>query len=118
MQFFSMIHIKLILFVLLLSFGQLFFKKSAVEKSLLEIGFFQVNYWLFFAVFLYVCATGIWINVLKTTPLSFAYLYTALGFVFIPIASHYLFSEKLTVQYWFGTAFIIVGLLIVSFAKN
>ena len=104
----------LLAFSLLMATGQILFKKSAlaIGEGQLIPGIFNV--WSFWAVAIYVAATVLWIAILRTTPLSTAYPFVALGFVVVPIASRYLFNEQLTTLYLVGAALIICGIVLTS----
>ncbi len=106
--------ISLILFSALLAIGQILFKKAAfagLNGGLSEsIG----STWMILAVTFYAGASVLWVWILRTTPLSMAYPFAALGFVLVPLAAAYFFGEELSWRYAFGSLLIISGIVVVS----
>jgi multidrug transporter EmrE-like cation transporter len=107
-------------FSLLLSAGQMLFKKAAQLPAPLAsipgMTALLANLWFWLALTLYGVATLLWIMILQKVPLSQAYPFAALGFVIIPLASWLLFAERLSAQYCIGIALIIAGILVVASA--
>ena len=66
------------------------------------------------ALMLYAIATALWVWIFRTTPLSIAYPFVALGFILVPLAAHYFFGEPLTTWHVVGTVLIIAGLLVIG----
>ncbi|MFN7179044.1 EamA family transporter [Hyphomonas sp.] len=62
------------------------------------------------AMALYGGATLLWVYVLKTVPLSYAYSFMALTFVIVPVLAHLWFGEPLNAKYFAGMALILAGL--------
>lgn len=101
--------------VIAISAGQLLFKRAGMELEL-------VGSWMSFKVLLivaialgvYGAATVLWINLLRHVDLNKAYLFMALSFVAVPLASHFVFHEAITVGYIAGAAIVIVGLLVAT----
>ena len=110
--------VKLILFALLLSAGQILFKQVAIgikaEDTLNILKEIILSPWLYGALLLYGSATLLWIVILKDTPLSYAYPYVAVGFIIIPVAAWFLFAETLSLRYALGTLLIVAGILLTS----
>ncbi|MFD2204225.1 EamA family transporter [Kiloniella antarctica] len=104
----------LILFTLIMSIGQLLFKKASLEINWNEgvLGF--LNPWLIVAVILYGFATLIWVWILRTVPLNFAYPFTAIAFVIVPVAASILFKENLGWQNVVGTILVMAGIAVIS----
>lgn len=109
-----MSYVYLALFSLLLSMGQILFKKAAIVSNLTPglAGF--VNPWLMGAVCLYGLTTILWVWILKTVPLSIAYPFSALGFVLVPLAATYFFGETISIKYIVGGCMIVAGILIIG----
>lgn len=63
---------------------------------------------------LYAGATLLWIYVLKMVPLTYAYSFMALTFVFVPILAYTFLGEGIGFRYVIGTTFIITGLVITN----
>ena len=104
--------------------GQILFKKTAIKLSeddhkfsndFLNLLFsvIQIPYF-FLALIIYAIATFYWLYILQKIPLSLAYPFTALAMVIIPIASYYLSKEEITIYYWIGAFFIVLGIVIIS----
>jgi multidrug transporter EmrE-like cation transporter len=105
-------YVLLVAFALLLSTGQVLFKQAAVVGNGKPFHLTLFNGWVAAALVLYAIATGLWVWVLRTTPLSVAYPFVALGFILVPLAAHYLFAEPLDARYAIGVTLIIAGLLV------
>ena len=67
-----------------------------------------------FAMFIYGVATLLWISLLRYVPLNKAYVFMALSFVLVPIASYFVFREHITVGYWIGVALIVSGVIVAA----
>lgn len=101
---------------LLISGGQVLFKLVSARMSGVNAGAFQSLLFdpLFIgAMVVYAIATVSWILVLRSVPLAAAYSFTALGFLFVPILSYFLFGEALTLRYFTGAFLIIAGLTVI-----
>lgn len=106
--------IQLIGFSALLASGQTLFKLSALNAPALNsfqglIGLFT-NIWFWAAITLYGGATLLWIYILQNVPLSLAYPFVALGFIFVPAIAFFFFKEPFNIYYVGGIALIIAGL--------
>lgn len=102
----------LILCVLATSFGNILFKSTAnilkAQGSFLMLAFEPV---FIFAMFLYGMATIGWIWCLQELPISRAYLFMSLAYVFIPIFAWIFFGEVPKMQYLVSTFLIISGIM-------
>jgi drug/metabolite transporter (DMT)-like permease len=105
---------QLVLFALLLASGQILFKKAALAIVDRDFILALINPWTFAALALYGIATVLWILILRTTPLSTAYPFAALGFVIVPLAASFMFGEPLTARYAMGVICIFAGVLLTS----
>lgn len=56
----------------------------------------------------------VWLGVLSRTPLSFAYPFAALTYVFIVLFDLFILHEEIPILRWTGVAFIAVGIFFVS----
>jgi len=93
--------------------GQILFKLAA--NSLAETGSFLVPRTatlLFTALALYGLITIAWIWVLQKAELGKVYPMMALAFVLVPLASHWLFGERFTPQYFIGIVLIMGGIVV------
>lgn len=66
------------------------------------------------ALLLYMASTVAWVYALRTTPLSVAFMFNSLAFVFIPVASFFIFQESLPRYFLVGTAMIIGGIILMT----
>lgn len=107
-------YVLLTLFTLLLSFGQTLFKQAALAAGGQALASGIINRWTVAGLVVYGLATVLWISILRTTPLSVAYPFTAIGFLIVPLAAHYLFGEPLHARYLAGAICIIVGILLTA----
>lgn len=108
----------LVAFSFLLACGQICFKLAAnhfnATSQLPIVQAFLFNGWLWGAFVLYGFSTLLWVYILRVIPLSFAYPFVALGFIIVPAASWYFFSEQINSWYMFGAGLIILGLIIIT----
>jgi undecaprenyl phosphate-alpha-L-ara4N flippase subunit ArnE len=64
------------------------------------------------ALALYAVATVLWVFVLRTVPLSAAYMVFALAFLIVPVLAHFVLDEPLTPKVLIGGAVIVAGIFI------
>jgi len=103
-----------ILCVLAISCGQILFKWAGLEIQ-------QTGNWLNWKVFfivglaftIYSSATAAWIFLLKNIDLSRIYIFMALSFILVPIASNIFFDEKLSAFFLVGMALIFSGIIVI-----
>lgn len=109
----------LIAYAIAMTGGQLLFKLAAVNENaagnaqsrlfgLVANGFFLA------AVVLYVGLTVLWVWILTFTPLSRAYAFVALAFVFTPFAAATVFGEPISLRVVVGIALVVLGLFCVA----
>lgn len=103
-----------ILFALLMTTGQILFKKASMAGGGASWQAIFVNPWMAMAITLYGGATVLWVWLLKSTPLSVAYPYTALSYVLVPLAAIAVFGEVVSWRYAIGGALIVIGILFTS----
>ena len=107
-------YASLLTFALMLAAGQILFKKAALAVGSQSLLTGIVSGWTFAALTLYAGATLLWISILRTTPLSAAYPFSALGFVVVPLASQWLFGETLQARYLVGALCIVTGIILTA----
>ncbi len=107
-------YILLSTFALLLTLGQILFKKSALAAGERAWFYSFFNGWFLAALILYAIATVLWVLALRYVPLSLAYPFAALAFVLVPLASFFFFHETLSMKYMIGCVFIILGILLTA----
>jgi drug/metabolite transporter (DMT)-like permease len=101
--------------VLLISVGQLLFK--AVGLAIEEEG--TVFAWRpaslgSLAAILYVCATVVWIWLLRVVPLTKAYPFMAMSFVLVSALSALFLGERVSLQYAIGATLVIAGVIVIT----
>jgi drug/metabolite transporter (DMT)-like permease len=97
-----------------MSVGQLFFKfaaQSVQGQRRFFVSLFANGYFLL-ALALYALLTVAWVWVLMRVPLSRAYPYVVLAFVFTPAMAALFGDERLDGWYLAGTALIVFGLIL------
>ena len=101
---------------LMIAGGQVRFKRTSMRLSASGAPFTHavVDPVFIAAVALYGLATVLWIYVLKAVPLSFAYSFMALSFVFVPLLAALFLGETLGWRYLAGTGLIMAGLVVVQ----
>jgi multidrug transporter EmrE-like cation transporter len=110
--------LELLSFPVAIAIGQILFKRAAREVSdtsgvswLLEVAKLPTM-WL--AVGLYGAATLLWVRILTTVPLSRAYPFMALAFIFVPAAGYVFFQESITIRYAVGTMLLVAGVIVIA----
>lgn len=109
--------IVMVLYSLGMACGQVLFKLAAVRSSELDIvrgpwGF--ANLYLILGLILYAGLTLVWVWILKSVPLSKAYPFVALAFVFTPLLSWAIFGELLNFTYLCGISLIAAGVIVIA----
>jgi drug/metabolite transporter (DMT)-like permease len=101
--------------------GQLFLKAGAGHVAGLgRLEFLLAaarNRYVVSGLVAWAASTICWLYVLRVTPLSRAYVLTSLTYVFIPLASVYVFGERIRPLYAVGTVLIIIGVACVALAE-
>ena len=102
--------------VLALCVGQILFKAVGLRIGSLAdiISNSNIAVLFFGALFLYGVSTVFWVLALRTLPLSRAYPFMALGIVLVPIISHYIFSEPLSLKQFAGLLIVVLGLVVAT----
>jgi multidrug transporter EmrE-like cation transporter len=102
--------------VLALAAGQVLFKTLGLRLTTFSALWTDASTFGIFCatIALYAVATIAWIAALRALPLAHTYVFTALGFVIVPLASHFLFGEAITLRFVIGTALIVAGILVVA----
>lgn len=104
-----------VLCALAISFGQIAFKLLG-RMYASGVGLFAPRSLalLCAAGALYVGATGAWIWLLRTLPLSRAYPFMAVSFIVVPLLSWLLLGERLSPAYLAGVALVSAGIVVVT----
>ena len=102
---------------IMIAAGQVLFKlasRGVGDVGLASLLSLATNGYLIAALIIYGAGTIIWIYLLRSVPLSFAYAFMALTFVLVPILSFLLLGESITVRQIAGAALIICGLILAA----
>ena len=110
------IYVWLILTPMAIAIGQVLFKLTSEKLVATGAPFHTALFNPVFiaALVLYGSATLLWIHVLKSVPLAYAYSFMALTFVMVPLLAAWWLGETVGLKYAFGAGLIIIGLLIVQ----
>lgn len=102
--------------VLLMTIAQLLFKAAAIHASenISFVDAWILNIWLSVGIVATVVATLLWFFSLKSLPLSVAYPWTALIYVFTPVASMYIYGDILSLQFFIGMIMVVLGVVITT----
>lgn len=104
-----------LLCVIGISIGQILFKKAAAAMQPAAGWMAWVfNGWLVTAVVLYGITTLLWVYILRTAPLSLAYPFMGLAFVFVPLISLLVLGEPLKWQTLLGGCLILAGVAVAA----
>ena len=85
--------------------------ESITLESLLHLFF---NPFILAGMTLYVTAMLIWLYVLKNVEVSYAYPFTALGFIMVMFISYFFLSEQVTLMRLAGIGLIVAGIFLIS----
>lgn len=112
----------LLCFTFILATGQVLFKKMGLVLHGLPLreGAMRVllSPTFYASLLLYGFATLLWIWILSRVPLSRAYPFVALGVVLVPLASIYVFGERVRPNFWLGVALIFAGIIVTQFGSS
>lgn len=97
--------------------GQVLFKKAGLYwETASSLGkkfpYSIISGWLIGALFLYALTTLLWIYVLRTVPLTKAYVFSLAGSALVPIVGYYLFKEPINIQFVIGFGLILLGVML------
>lgn len=104
-----------IICVILITIGQILFKYASIYSE--TSGTFmnaKSTLLILMAFFIYGASSILWIYILKGIHLGKVYPIMALAFIFVPITSHFLFQESLTLRYFLGLGILIIGIVITT----
>lgn len=105
--------------VFLESLGQICFKLSARhnEHGTHPLGVIRAslqNHWMICGVACFLAEAGVWTMALTKLPLSVAFPFGSIAFVFVALLSFLILKEKVGRQRWMGIALILAGVVLVS----
>lgn len=108
------IYLLSIICVVGIAAGQILFKYSAMAINQAGSIFALRPLFLFGStVALYGITSIGWVLILRHAELGKIYPIMALAFVFVPLASHFLFGERFSTGYFFGSGMIAAGLVLI-----
>lgn len=102
----------LIILPLVIAVGQILFKLTSRDVQSLSIDSLTkmaLNGYFIAALILYGLATIFWVYALRHFPLTKAYLFMGLSFIFVPILGYIFLKEPLSLRYLAGAACIVFG---------
>lgn len=102
-----------------ISSGQVLFKIAARSASastdVISMGRDLVfNPFLIGGLVVYLATTFLWIWLLRSVPLSVAYPFMALAFLFVPVMGAAFLGEPLSIRNALGAALIILGIWVIA----
>lgn len=109
----NFVYLVIIICTLSMCIGQVFLKYTS-NQLLIYSNYLEISVILPFvaAVFIYSLATIAWVWALKFIPLSRAFPFVALSYIFVPLLCWFYFGESLNLRYFIGVILIIVGVYI------
>lgn len=103
---------------LLMSAGQIFFKKAAIfineHSNLHLIKQYLLNPYFILGLATFGIATLTWTKILTTMKLSVAYPLMSLSYIFTAIGAYFIFNEKLSAINAIGIFLIMSGVVFLS----
>ncbi len=107
----------LIITPMMIATGQVLFKMASERTGGADIAGLAgllTNPFLIIALAIYGLGTIIWIYLLKSVPLSFAYPFMALTFCLVPLLAWQFLGEPLSWRQGFGTMLVMAGLVVIA----
>jgi multidrug transporter EmrE-like cation transporter len=101
----------LVLTPLMVAAGQVMFKMTGTRLGSAPVQSVLLSPVFISALAIYGGATLLWVYVLKSVPLSYAYSFMALTFIAVPLLGHVWFAEPLDAKYFIGMGLVLAGLL-------
>lgn len=102
----------LIVMPFVIAVGQILFKIASEKPDLSDVRTLVMNAHLWAAVVLYGTATLAWIFVIKGLPISRAYMFMALTFVYVPILSAIFLGDPLSLKLALGMGLICFSIYV------
>jgi undecaprenyl phosphate-alpha-L-ara4N flippase subunit ArnE len=105
----------LVIIPLLISVGQLLFKHASSTQGLIKTPYLLsllTNPFLVLALVIYLLSSVWWVAVLRSMPLSRAYLFMALSFGYVPLMAHLIFGEPISWRVTFGILLVVAGIAV------
>lgn len=86
---------------------------NVFEKFYFAVGLL-VNPFILLSIILTLLSGLSWMIAMNKFDISYAYPFTALGFVFILFFSNILFNESISIYKFIGVSFIVIGIFVIS----
>ena len=105
----------LLIIPLLISVGQLLFKHASNTQGWIKTPYLLsllTNPFLILALVIYMLSSVWWVAVLRSMPLSRAYLFMALSFGYVPLLAHLIFGEPMSWRVTFGIILVVTGIAV------
>lgn len=99
---------------LIVALGQILFKMTAVENSGQGLAGLLTNVTFWIAIVMYGAATLAWIPTIQSIPISQAYFFMALTYVYVPALSVLFLHETISNRALLGTALVIAGITVAT----
>jgi undecaprenyl phosphate-alpha-L-ara4N flippase subunit ArnE len=96
----------------MIAVGQILFKMTAVANAGQGLIGLVSNVTFWIAMVMYGAATVAWIATIESVPISRAYLFVALTYIYVPILSSIFLKEQVTIRAFVGITIVIVGIVI------
>ncbi|MBA3758516.1 EamA family transporter [Candidatus Saccharibacteria bacterium] len=100
--------------VIIMASGQLFFKRSAdfinLNPDLRFPMYYIVNPWFYIAISLFAISTFVWTQVLTKIPLSVAYPIVSSAYILTVLGAAFFFHEQISFLSILGVFFIMTGI--------
>ena len=109
-----MVTLIAIICVFAIACGQILFKLCAQSYQLHGLMVTKTLTIFTISIALYGLATLAWIWVLSNADLGKVYPLMALAFVFVPVASYFIFNERYSIVYVIGILLIVIGITLTS----
>jgi multidrug transporter EmrE-like cation transporter len=104
--------------ILLMSIGQLFFKQAAIfvneNEKLNIVTRYLFNPWFYAAIFFFASSTFIWVQILTKMKISVAYPILSISYILTALGAYYFFGEKLSPTNIAGIFVIMFGVSLIS----
>jgi uncharacterized membrane protein len=106
---------------LLMSIGQIFFKKASIfnlqHENINFIIRYLTNPWFITGLFIFGVSTITWVRALSGENLSKIYPLTSLAYILTMFFAYYIFNEKITPNIAFGTLLVFIGIIVINLGK-
>lgn len=100
--------------------GQILFKATSLSLGQKENLFVTLSrnptFWI--AIMLYAGATLVWIILIRGIPISRAYMFMALTYIYVPILSAVFLKEQIGVAHLIGAFLIMAGIAVAASSES